>query len=95
MGFAVQSQESKENSPHFALFLGKTNDKIFKEMQNALSLGPFCQNLGKNEFSAKIKLPHFLASVVLNFMQKKKKTEKTDEPILRKTLILQRIRQTN
>ena len=94
MGFAVQSQESKENSPHFALFLGKTNDKIFKEMQNALSLGPFCQNLGKNEFSAKIKLPHFLASVVLNFMQKKK-TEKTDEPILRKTLILQRIRQTN
>ena len=94
MGFAVQSQESKENSPHFALLLGKTNDKIFKEMQNALSLGPFCQNLGKNEFSAKIKLPHFLASVVLNFMQKKK-TEKTDEPILRKTLILQRIRQTN
>ena len=94
MGFAVQSQESKENSPHFALFLGKTNDKIFKEMQNASSLGPFCQNLGKNEFSAKIKLPHFLASVVLNFMQKKK-TEKTDEPILRKTLILQRIRQTN
>ena len=93
MGFAVQSQESKENSPHFALLLGKTNDKIFKEMQNALSLGPFCQNLGKNEFSAKIKLPHFLASVVLNFMQKK--TEKTDEPILRKTLILQRIRQTN
>ena len=94
MGFAVQSQESKENSPHFALFLGKTNDKIFKEMQNALSLGSFCQNLGKNEFSGKIKLPHFLASVVLNFMQKKK-TEKTDEPILRKTLILQRIRQTN
>ena len=93
MGFAVQSQESKENSPHFALLLGKTNDKIFKEMQNALSLGPFCQNLGKNEFSAKIKLPHFLASVVLNLC--KKKTEKTDEPILRKTLILQRIRQTN
>ena len=54
MGFAVQSQESKENSPHFALFLGKTNDKIFKEMQNALSLGSFCQNLGKNEFSGKI-----------------------------------------
>ena len=76
MGFAVQSQESKENSPHFALLLGKTNDKIFKEMQNALSLGPFCQNLGKNEFSAKIKLPHFLASVVLNFMQKKKKQKK-------------------
>ena len=79
MGFAVQSQESKENSPHFALLLGKTNDKIFKEMQNALSLGSFCQNLGKNEFSGKIKLPHFLASVVLNFMQKKKQKKLTSQ----------------
>ena len=59
MGFAVQSQESKENSPHFALLLGKTNDKIFKEMQNALSLGPFCQNLGKNEKKKKIGLCQF------------------------------------
>ena len=86
MGFAVHSQESKENSPHFALFLGKTNDKIFKEMQNASSLGPFCQNLGKNEFSAPITLPHFLASVVLNFMQKKKKQKKLTSQFCEKLL---------
>ena len=35
LDFAMKSQGLKELS-HFALFLGKTNDKIFKKMQNTL-----------------------------------------------------------
>ena len=55
-----------------SLVLGKTNDKIFQKIQNTLFLGPFCLNLGKNEFSTKIGLHHFLASVP-SFMQKIRK----------------------
>ena len=33
---------------YFALFLGKTNEKLFKKMQNTLFWGPFYPSLGKN-----------------------------------------------
>ena len=62
MGFAMESQESKELSIGI-VFRGK-NDKIFKKMQNRLFMGPFCPNWDKNEFSTKIGLHHFLASTV-------------------------------
>ena len=35
LDFVMKSQGLKELS-HFALFLGKTNNKIFKKMQNTL-----------------------------------------------------------
>ena len=53
MGFAMESQESKELS--FFMFLGKMNNKI-KKKQNTLYLGPI--------FSTKPRLLHFLASAV-------------------------------
>ena len=52
-------------------------------MQNTVFWGPFCPNLGKNEFSTKIELGHILTSISPNFKQK---TRETDEPILRKNL---------
>ena len=50
----------------------RTFIQIFQKIQNTLFLGPFCLNLGKNEFSTKIGLHHFLASVP-SFMQKIRK----------------------
>ena len=53
-------------------------------MLNTLILDTICPNLGKIEFSTKIRLCHFLAP---NYRQKKKKkkTDKTSKPVLRKT----------
>ena len=51
-------------NPAILQSLGKTNDNIFKKMQNTLFPGPFCPNFGKSEFSTKIWLRHVLASIV-------------------------------
>ena len=61
MGFAMDDQELKELS--FCTDFREKNDKIFKKMENTLFWGSFCLDLGKNEFSTKIGLHHFLASV--------------------------------
>ena len=51
MGFAMESQ--------------KTNQKISKkEGKIPYFLGPLCLNLDKNQFSTKIGLHHFLASII-------------------------------
>ena len=81
MGLAMESHESEEVS--FALFLGKTNDNVFKKCKIPYFGGTFCINLGKREFSTKIRPCHFLASTVPELYAKKLK--KTNEPILRKT----------
>ena len=75
-----KSRIKKKN--YFALFLGKTNDKIFKNTKYPI-FRSFCSNLGKNELSTKIGLRPFLASIVLISC---KKLEKTNDPVLRKTI---------
>ena len=42
----------------------KKKQKKNKKMQNTLFLGPFCQNLGKNDYFTKIGFRHFLVSIV-------------------------------
>ena len=62
MGFAMEIKNQKNF--HFPLFLGKTNDKMFKKLQNtefSFLLYPY---LDKDEFSTKIGLCHFLAPKV-------------------------------
>ena len=51
MGFVMESQEAIEF--HFALFIGKTNDNIFKTMQNMLFSGLFCPIWAKINFQQK------------------------------------------
>ena len=84
MVLTVQSQQSKENY-HFALFLRKTNDKHFKKCKKKPILEQFLPKFGqKNEFSTKNQIPSIFS--IYSPLTSCKKTEKTNKPILRKTL---------
>ena len=63
-------------SIHFRLFLRKTNNKILKRWKRTYFraiLGPFYQNLGKNEFSWKKEHCQFL-DIPIIYQHAKKKT---------------------
>ena len=62
MGLAAESQESKEHS--FCIVYRKNKSQNFQKSVKYPILDPFGPNLGKNEFSKKIGLRHFLASIV-------------------------------
>ena len=70
----------------FRLFQRKTNDKTFQKIQKKTILGailePFCQNLGKNEFSWEKRAQSIFR--YCNYHPSCEKSEKTNEPFLRK-----------
>ena len=80
-GFAMESQNLKELS--FCIVFRKMKWQNFQKNAKYPTLGPFCPNLGKNEFSRKIVLCHVLASIV-SPLTSCTKSEKTNEPIVRK-----------
>ena len=62
------------------------SDKIFnnnKKKQNALDRCPFCLNISKNEFSAKIRIFQFLDDKITQLHEKK--SEKTSKKLVRKS----------
>ena len=84
-GHVVCDGETRITSTfHFRLFLGK-KWQFFLKMQTffALFLGPFYPNLGENESSIKFGLSLFSINSPFSSC---KKSQKTNEPIFRKTL---------
>ena len=89
----MESQEFKELSLGIALRKNKWQD--FQKIENTMFLGPFCPNLGKNEFYTNIKLSLFSICSPLTSCKKKRKktkqnkkqkTEKVNEPLWEKLL---------
>ena len=62
-GFAVESQDSKEEFSFWIAFR-KITKFSKKKMQNTLFWGRSCQNLDKNQFFTKVRLRHILPSIV-------------------------------
>ena len=83
---------------HFRLFPRKTNmTKFFKKSKKTYFgaiLSPFCSNFGKNEFSWKKGLCQFL-NISIIIVPLCQKSEKTNEPFLRKMLNCWTDRQTD